>query len=575
MLSNHIPKTSAQNPKNFLPGSIKIPKKLLSKPVSLNSTHAAQSLRIKRWKISSCQVGRSFDLSLQMPSRSGDPETRRKNFYKAYRQLTLQGMLKSVKRLQFDIASVGERKLSRVISRSRRLEKFTLNNLSVTYPIGKLIKRLPNSRLKNLSIYIASNHPSSVQQRFQSLARLVHRCRYLINSNLWLDYNLGGGITTFLLKTKKLQSLKRCLLRNRKENIDNTVIPNAFESLEGIHLRTSDSLFKFIEIVSKCPSTHPNLKYFKFENFGSSSGNHNNKIVDISFLKNHPQLALFSATLGYSDTSSLDVLTDLPNLRDFTFISTQTPQKASHRLPQLSTLEKVNIKSGGSSEFSSENVHAFLLSNKNLKQLKLELPLEQICLIFRENFILSVQEFTLSISQVQNPLPLETKALFRQECFKDIKALHLTLPYSISDLNAMLFQGIASLNSLKTLSIRSMAIGEVKQDKLKHLKDIFIQVSGLQSLSLAFAHDLINSKEFSQILEGFIHLKNLKYFNLELSLAEVSSETFESFLKFLYSIQNMAEIILCLQGISQEQQNTLNSLLKQKFPYGITRKQSL
>ena len=521
----------------------KIPKRPFYRSADLNSDKRAKHIQIKLWKIDPFKV-----LKTQLQTSHCDPPSflaTDQNFEMALRKLSKkQRVLKNLRRLYDDINLVKKVSLDRWIARSWRLQKLLLDCYHSTFSMKKFMRSTLHSGLKDF--FIVMENPLSQK----SMARLVNGWKYLSDCNIWLDFNL--------FNTKEIRSLERY---TKQCNSQSGII----ESIEGFQYENDPCEGQILDLSSFNPRQLPNLKHLRvsYSSFDKSD-QHN-----LDFIQNYPQLISLKILTRYRDVPSLEFLSSLPNLKQFAMNSLDgLAQKVPKTLPLIHSLEKINLACHPT-ELTQENLQEFFINNIHLKHLQVRFPPRDDFLIFQEDLALPIETLELIINKAETSLTtiaLKNLASFFSK-HKHIKSLHIDFSdHKSLDLCEILLKGMTSITSLEHLRFSCKLPKELQENKLKYFKNIFIQSSGIQKLQLDLGEAVLMSRDFSNILDGLLHLKKLKYLYLKVSLAKVSPTTFHKFLQFLSFIifENTASATLALEGIPQGYQHEIETLVAQK-----------
>ncbi len=100
----------------------------------------------------------------------------------------------------------------------------------------------------------------------------------------------------------------------------------------------------------------------------------------------------------------------------------------------------------------------------------------------------------------------------------------------------------------------------------KSIKKLLTQSPGIRELELKFAA-VLTAKDFSNILDGLVHLKKLKNLFLDGTFLKISPAAFNKFLQVLHSLvfENAANVTLELEGVAQEMMEEIDEVIAKKY----------
>jgi len=289
----------------------------------------------------------------------------------------------------------------------------------------------------------------------------------------------------------------------------------------------------------------------------------------------YSKLESLSIRLDSRETETLDFLTNLPFLKEFSFSSNllKPRQGPLRRLPALTKLEKLSVYLNGSTLFEMNHIQEFISNNKALKNLSLGLSIQNIANIFGEdddvNFRLPlIESLHLDLITCQKPYAAAAKmiaqTLKKLDC---IKQLSLEIEQSSPDLNAILLkQGVASVKGLEELTLKYHITAGLEDNKFKHLKDVFVNLENLKVIELDLSSDHLSSREFSSLLDSLSRQMGLQKFKFTGKVTKWTPVVSAKLLDFFVSIRHLSVLKIFLGGILEEGGVKIKESLLPKFP---------
>jgi len=273
------------------------------------------------------------------------------------------------------------------------------------------------------------------------------------------------------------------------------------------------------------------------------------------------QLKSLSIQLDHRESETLDFLENLPNLKEFSFSSRQSTIREGplRKLPNLTKLEKIGLCLGQPSIVKMENVREFILNNKGLQSLDLSLSIQDFGIVFEEDedneFIIPcLENLRIDLLLVERPYAGAAKKIVKVlKQHHSLKELTLEIQQSNADLNVILLKdGLAHLKPLQHLVLKFCMTGGLEDNKFKHLKEVFTNLTNLTSLDLSLNSDSLGPRDLGPILDGLEKLQRLEIMKWQGKLAKLTPAVDKKLAKYLISLRRLRGWNICLRGLSEE-----------------------
>jgi len=510
--------------------------------VDYDSTSRAQHIRVKLWKLHSCNVS-TLNLELKDNRSEMKQLPKPKEFERTFKWPTIKESLKYIKKFEFFSRLISDDQYLIQRCKSLKLETLNLSLIRQRRP-ERWLKAFRNSKLKECSVECSPHLHSKLIYSF----RRVRKCNLFIKA----DRNDKSKTKMLLLNTGKL------LPWSQLTQIDQAlIIPS--KSISKIS-------YKWKPTRPQLPAS-PNLQQLSLYLKPSDI---NQSVVDLSFVKQYSKLKVLSIQLPSTQAPDFGFLVGLPCLQDLYLSFLQfgrllKPLKLS--FPSLKKLKKFGLCLDESKLLIIDNVKNFVSHNKSLQSLKLSLSSQHIADILEE--VTMIESLQLDfIQSEQFDSSSARKIVGSLKRLDSIKKLSLKYNGNFVELNQVLLkEALTSMRSLEDFTLKYNRFDTTERNNFRYFPDVFESLVCLKALDLDLGENYLYSEDRKSILDALCMLKCLQKFRFTGNFSfHLSNATFTQFETFLTSIRHIKNLHASLKGIPQNTETELWQNLLPRFP---------
>jgi len=532
----------------------KIPNKPFLRTVKLCSLTKIQEIRVKFWKLKSFHLGKGkpFDYDSLIP----------KQIFANLSSQTLRKSLRTIK--NFNITRNGDiripdlKKLFPYLSKAESLAVRTKRRNALT---KIFVKKFLNPQIKHFDLSLDFLAIGEEGKRFLRKTFKYYNRLKKGELRLPLQHPFPPWVPTIIgvkgpVKISQISQSQECHF------LDSATL-SLNDKLQELSISYDPSIYEHIKIEIPPEIKFPNLTKLdlKFQ-----SKPENPRLLYLSFIGNSPNLEVLNLDLAFVQIQSLDFLSHLSKLRDFSLaIKAFKDTTVLHEVPNipttLTTLERLKIYFEWG-VVNMPNILQLIQMNKNLKTLELFLSIDRIIEDFTEDIGLpSVQNLTLAILKI-DPTNLKKIKAFQASLlnFKQIQKLDLQLDALFVNFLHPTLKTLEQFSNLKKLNVTALYSGELEDKKFAKFKDLFKKLPKLKSLGLDFEAELMNSRELTSLVDGLAFLEDLQAFNFKASLVKITPVAFTKFTSLLESRRQIREMKIKAKGLNEEEEEELQKI---------------